>query len=67
MAEIAGRLDATFHDETLEEAWAARRPTGAPDWMIEGWITTYLAIARGELGRVTDHVEQLTGHPPRGL
>jgi NAD(P)H dehydrogenase (quinone) len=67
MAEIAGRLDATFHDETLEEAWAARRPTGAPDWMIEGWITTYLAIARGELGRVTAHVEQLTGHRPRGL
>jgi len=67
MAEIAGRLGATFHHETLEEAWAARRPTGAPDWMIEGWITTYVAIARGELGRVTGHVEQLTGHPPRGL
>ena len=67
MAEIAGRLDATFHDETLEEAWAARRPTGAPDWMIEGWITTYLAIARGELSRVTDHMDQLTGHRPRGL
>jgi NAD(P)H dehydrogenase (quinone) len=67
MAEIAGRLRATFHNETLDEAWAARRPTGAPDWMIEGWITTYLAIANGELARVTDHVERLTGHPPRGL
>jgi NAD(P)H dehydrogenase (quinone) len=67
MAEIAGRLGATFHNETLEEAWAARRPTGAPDWMIEGWITTYLAIANGELALATDHVEQLTGHPPQSV
>jgi NAD(P)H dehydrogenase (quinone) len=67
LAEIARRLGATFENETLDEAWDARRASGAPDWMIEGWITTYLAIAKGELARVTDHVEQLTGHPPRGL
>jgi uncharacterized protein YbjT (DUF2867 family) len=66
-AEIAHRLDARYENETLEEAWAARRTTGAPDWMIEGWITTYQAIASGELALVTDHVEQLTGHRPQGL
>ena len=31
----------------------SRRPTGAPDWMIEGWISTYAAIADGSLDRVT--------------
>jgi NAD(P)H dehydrogenase (quinone) len=35
-----------YEDETLEQAWASRRPTGAPDWEIEGWITSYVAIAR---------------------
>src|SRR5215216_2241346 len=55
LAEIAQRLGASFENETLEEAWAARRPTGAPEWMIEGWITTYLAIANGELDLTTDH------------
>jgi NAD(P)H dehydrogenase (quinone) len=67
LAEIADRLGARYENETLEEAWAARRPSGAPDWMIEGWITTYVAIANGELDLVTDHVQRLTGHPPRGL
>jgi NAD(P)H dehydrogenase (quinone) len=67
LAEIARRLGAAFENEALDEAWDARRPSGAPDWMIEGWITTYLAIAKGELARVTDHVEQLAGHPSRGL
>jgi NAD(P)H dehydrogenase (quinone) len=56
-----------FVDETIEEAWESRRPSGAPDWMIEGWVTTYEAIANGELDKVTDTVERLTGHPPATL
>ena len=35
--------------QTVEEAWATRRPSGHPDWEIEGWVTSYLAIAAGEL------------------
>jgi NAD(P)H dehydrogenase (quinone) len=57
----------TFMDETLEEARASRAVFGAPDWEVEGWISSYVAIARGELERVSDGVEQLTGHPPRSL
>ncbi|HEX4731344.1 MAG TPA: SDR family oxidoreductase, partial [Solirubrobacterales bacterium] len=53
--------------ETNEEAWASRRPTGAPDWMIEGWISTYVAIADGSLDRVTDDVETVTGRAPQTL
>jgi len=51
----------------MEEAWASRRPTGEPDWVIEGWITTYVAIANGELAEPTSTVSELTGHDPQRL
>jgi NAD(P)H dehydrogenase (quinone) len=56
-----------FVNETLEEARESRRPSGAPDWEIEGWVTTYAAIAAGELDVVTDDVERIAGHPPMSL
>jgi len=55
----------SYRDQTIEEAWATRRPSGHPDWEIEGWVTSYLAIAAGELSTVTDVVPTLTGHPAR--
>jgi NAD(P)H dehydrogenase (quinone) len=66
LSRVAGR-QVRFQDETLEEARASRAASGAPDWMIEGWVTTYAAIATGELDVVSDDVERLTGHPPRSL
>lgn len=63
LSEALGR-PVTFRDETLEEAYASREPYGAPDWEVEGWVTTYLALARGEMEAVTGDVERLTGHPP---
>jgi NAD(P)H dehydrogenase (quinone) len=73
LAEAAGRLsralgrEITYVDETMEEAWASRRPSGHPDWEIEGWITTYVAIAKGELAEPTTTVKDLTGHDPQRL
>jgi len=64
LAEVTGR-PAEYCDQTVEEAWATRRPSGHPDWEIEGWVTSYLAIAAGELSTVTDVVPTLTGHPAR--
>ena len=61
---ITGR-PVTYRDQTVEEAWATRRPSGHPDWEVEGWVTSYLAIAAGELSTVTDVVPSLTGHPAR--
>jgi uncharacterized protein YbjT (DUF2867 family) len=61
---ITGR-PVTYRDQTVEQAWATRRPSGHPDWEIEGWVTSYLAIAAGELATVTDVVPTLTGHPAR--
>ena len=69
-AEIITRetgREVRFVNETLEEARESRRPSGAPDWEIEGWVTTYAAIAAGELDVVTDDVERIAGHPPMTL
>ena len=62
LTEITG-IPAEYRPETIEEAWASRRPSGHPDWEIEGWVTSYVAIAEGELAGVTDVVPSLTGHP----
>ena len=62
LTEVTG-VPAEYRPESVEEAWASRRPSGHPDWEIEGWVTSYLAIAAGELSLVSDVVPALTGHP----
>ncbi len=57
----------TYRDETIDQAWESRRSYGAPDWMVEGWISTYLAVAAGELDGVSDDVRRLTGRDPLSL
>jgi uncharacterized protein YbjT (DUF2867 family) len=57
----------TYHPETVDEAYASRAVYGAPDWEVDGWVTSYLAIANGEMDVVSDAVERLTGHPPQSL
>jgi NAD(P)H dehydrogenase (quinone) len=64
LTEVTGR-PVTYREQTVEQAWATRRPSGHPDWEIEGWVTSYLAIAAGELAPVTDVVPIVTGHPAR--
>jgi NAD(P)H dehydrogenase (quinone) len=64
LADVTGR-PAVYRRQTVAEAWATRRPSGHPDWEIEGWVTSYRAIAGGEMARVTDAVPALTGHPAR--
>ncbi|WP_206060679.1 SDR family oxidoreductase [Nonomuraea basaltis] len=62
LSEVTGRA-ITYHPETLEEAYASRQVYGAPDWQVEAWVSTYLAIAAGELEGVSDDIPALTGHP----
>lgn len=57
----------SYHEETLEEARASRAPSGAPDWEIEDWVSSYAAIAAGDLDVVSDTVSRLTGHEPQIL
>jgi NAD(P)H dehydrogenase (quinone) len=57
----------SFLDETVEEAYASRARYRAPGWQLEAWISTYTAIAHGELDKVTNDVELLTGQRPLSL
>ena len=66
LSRVSGRR-VTYHPETLEEAYASRTAYGVPDWEVEGWVTTYTAIAAGEMDVVSATVGELTGHPPMGL
>ena len=66
IASVTGR-PVRFVDETEEEAYASRAHFGAPDFEVAGWVTSYLAIARGELSTVTDVVPRLLGRPARSL
>lgn len=63
----AGGREVRYHPETIEEAYASRARYGAPDWQVDAWVSTYTAIAAGELDGVSDTVERIAGHPPRSL
>ena len=64
--EVTGR-DLAYVDESVPEAYESRRAYDAPDWEVHAWVSTYTAIAQGELATVTDTVERLTGRPPLTL
>jgi NAD(P)H dehydrogenase (quinone) len=66
LSRASGRL-VTFHDETLEEARASRRPSGAADYEIEGWVTSYAAIGAGDLAAVSDCVHRFLDREPQRL
>ncbi|SDB80823.1 Uncharacterized conserved protein YbjT, contains NAD(P)-binding and DUF2867 domains [Raineyella antarctica] len=56
-----------YEEETLAEAYASRARYGAPDWQVEAWVSTYVAIARGEMQPATDDVPALLGRPATSL
>src|SRR4051812_14306553 len=73
MEEVAQTVTAVtgrpvrYLPETLEEAYASRAGYGVPDWQVDAWVSTYTAIAAGELATVSSAVPDLTGHPARSL
>ncbi len=68
MVEVAAILTrhlgrpVSYRPETIDEAYASRASSGAPEWQLDAWVSTYTAIAVGELAAVTDAVPRLTGH-----
>ena len=56
-----------YHPETIEEAYAARASYGAPAWQVDAWVSSFTAIANGELAPVTDDIPRLTAHPATTL
>jgi NAD(P)H dehydrogenase (quinone) len=63
LSRVTGR-EVTYHPETLQEAYESRASYGAPEWEVEGWVTSYAAMAAGEMDVVSDAVGELTGHAP---
>ncbi|OAM26426.1 MULTISPECIES: SDR family oxidoreductase [Eikenella] len=68
LTEITGKPH-RYRNETVEEAFANRRRDypDTPDWQIEAWVSTYTAIAQGELAAVSDDLSRLLGHAPRSF
>jgi uncharacterized protein YbjT (DUF2867 family) len=66
LSEFSGR-HVTYRNETLAEAYASRSSYGAPQWEVDGWVTSYACIATGEMDVVSDAVPWLTGHAARSL
>jgi NAD(P)H dehydrogenase (quinone) len=53
--------------ETIDEAYASRAVYGAPPWQVEAWVSTYTAIAAGELAAISEDIPEVTGHPATSL
>jgi uncharacterized protein YbjT (DUF2867 family) len=66
ITRVTGR-QVRYQAETIDEAYASREVFGAPRWQVDAWVSTYTAIAAGELEEVTDDVLLVTGHPPLSL
>ena len=56
-----------YEPETLDEAYRSRESYGAPAWEVAGWVTSYAAIASGELSQVSTAVRDITGVEPTGF
>ena len=66
ITEVTG-TPTTYVEETIEEAYASRASYNAPDWEVDAWVSTYTAIANGELSSTSTAVEDITGVPPLTL
>lgn len=66
ITEVTGK-PVTYHDETLAEAYASRERYQAPKWQVDAWVSTYTAIAAGELAAVSDDIRTLTGRAATSL
>jgi uncharacterized protein YbjT (DUF2867 family) len=73
LGELAARAGAvlgrglSFQNETLAEAYASRRQFSSEQWQLDAWVSTYRAIAEGEVATVSGDVERITGHPARTI
>ncbi|MEU1077626.1 MULTISPECIES: NAD(P)H-binding protein [unclassified Streptomyces] len=66
LSRVTGRA-VTYVEETREEAFASRAGYGAEEWEVTGWVSSYEAIAAGEMAAVADTVPRLTGHRAQSL
>jgi uncharacterized protein YbjT (DUF2867 family) len=60
-------IPTSYRPQNLEEARASRAKYNPTDWELEAWVSTYVAIATGEMSVVSHTVQALTGHAPQTL
>ncbi|SOD71446.1 uncharacterized protein YbjT [Jatrophihabitans sp. GAS493] len=71
--EVAATLSAElgqpfrYQPETVAEAYESRAGYGAPGWQVDAWVSTYTAIATGEVCDISDDIQQITGRPATSL
>ncbi|WP_232376091.1 SDR family oxidoreductase [Amycolatopsis aidingensis] len=66
LSRASGRT-VSYVPETREEAYASRASYGVADWEMAGWVSSYEAIATGEVSTVSGTVPDLTGHPAQSF
>ncbi|EHI75422.1 NmrA-like dehydrogenase/reductase [Streptococcus criceti] len=57
----------TYVQETVPQAYDSRKVWSAPQWEVDSWVSTYTAIANGELATVTNDVEKVLGRKATSL
>lgn len=57
----------SYVDESVEEAYGARKKLPAQTWEYDAWISTYTAIKVGEQAGVSTDVEKVIGYPASSL
>jgi NAD(P)H dehydrogenase (quinone) len=66
LSAVTGR-EIRFRNESVQGAYESRAYLDLPDWLADGYVTSYVAIGTGEMDVVSDAVQRITGHPPIGL
>jgi uncharacterized protein YbjT (DUF2867 family) len=66
LSAAAGR-EIRFRDEGVQAAYESRAHLDRPDFEVDGWVTSYVAIGTGEMNVVSDAVPSLTGHRAQDL
>jgi NAD(P)H dehydrogenase (quinone) len=64
---LASGRPIVYVNETLDEAYASRASYKVEQWEVDGWVSSYLAIAKGELATVSQDIPNVLGRPAMGL
>jgi NAD(P)H dehydrogenase (quinone) len=62
LSAVCGR-EIRFRNEGVQAAYESRAHLDAPDYEVDGWVTSYVAVGTGEMDVVSDTVSRITGHP----
>lgn len=66
LSRVTGR-EITYVAESVEEAYASRAGYAAQPWEVDGWVSSYTAIAAGELEQTSPTVRRLSGRPAQSF